>query len=645
MEKLQLVYTQFPDAQHVQGKVISSTLENFAKQARIQYKDKKQQPLLVPDHLEGDSRANNSSSLLALSIFLDIDKATLSMREASAALDKYAVAYVSYLTFSWKVNEEKYRIALPLSHPIELHERLQLQARIAEVVPGISPETFQHKRGYFLGRNCTKNVPLPVVAIGAPADLIQWPAATRPMPHALNKFQSKLKDNPFSLAQTRIAERGRKLKDGEGRWECVEYAATRMAARNYEEDKAYAWLGDLIARYFDATDVTPENRKQWESRVAHWLEKDLHKRSLKPSRIIPEKLSERKMPEGLPSSFSLEELIGMKLPETHWIIKNLLPPGLALLAGPPKLGKSQLALSMALDVATGKPVLGRFTSNRSAVLYYDLESGHHLLKERIMPLMVAKRLTIKDIKGQFEISLVLDAGADALKQIRRDLADNSAVKLIIVDIFARIRDNTESRRSAYQLDYEAMSGFQDICLEHSDLCILLVHHTNKRAMGNTDHWQDRISGTAGLAGGTHTNFVLDRISKQGLTPEEYEVLKNYAAFYAAGKRVKELDLVLEHAPDGSGEWLISDFKAYEVVQSGVQRSIVEVLRSDHARLWSSSEVSAVLGKSANTVKEIMRRMANKGEILSPTGKGYTLPESAKVEKTRKPPVGRPARRF
>ena len=640
MAELTLVYTRFAGTHSVQGEVIYSTLAELASQAVIKYKDKRAQPLLVPDYLENDSRAHNASSLLALSIFLDIDKPVLSYKEVSAVLRKYGAAFVAYPTFSWKADEEKYRIALPLSRPIELYERLQLQTRIAEVIPGISLETFQHKRGYFIGRNCTKDVPAPITHLGQPADIVAWPQTARPVPRPLTAVQSRLMDNPFSLAQERVAHYNRKLKDGEGRWECVEYAATRMAARGYPDDKAYTWLGDLIARYFDNSDVTPANRKQWESRVAYWLSKDLRKRT---ERLKPD-IEERKMPEGLPSTFSLEELIDMKLPDTKWIVEDLLPPGLALLAGPPKLGKSQLALSMALDVASGKPVLGRYASHKSTVLYYDLESGHHLLKERIVPLMRAKSLTVKDIKGCFGVSLVLDSGADAFKQIRIDIKDNPEVKLIIVDIFAKIRDAAESRRSAYQLDYEAMSGFQDICLEHPELCILLVHHTNKRANANTDHWQDRISGTAGLAGGTHTNFVLDRISKQGLQPDEYELLKNFAVFFAAGKRVKEIDLVLEKAPNGLGEWLISDLKAYEVTQTSSQKAIMDTLRSDPARLWSSTEVAAVLGKSSNTMKEIMRRMASRGEIVSPTGKGYTLPSLATTEKTRKPRTGRPAGR-
>ena len=43
------------------------------------------------------------------------------------------------------------------------------------------------------------------------------------------------------------------------------------------------------------------------------------------------------------------------LPEPTWNISGLLPTGLALLAGAPKVGKSWLVLAFALAMATGAP--------------------------------------------------------------------------------------------------------------------------------------------------------------------------------------------------------------------------------------------------------------------------------------------------
>jgi RecA-family ATPase len=46
-------------------------------------------------------------------------------------------------------------------------------------------------------------------------------------------------------------------------------------------------------------------------------------------------------------------LLARQLPPIQWAIPEILPEGLTLLAGKPKLGKSWLALAMALAVASG----------------------------------------------------------------------------------------------------------------------------------------------------------------------------------------------------------------------------------------------------------------------------------------------------
>ena len=47
------------------------------------------------------------------------------------------------------------------------------------------------------------------------------------------------------------------------------------------------------------------------------------------------------------------DLIGRQFNEPNWVIEGVLPEGLALLAGKPKVGKSWLALQMAMGVACG----------------------------------------------------------------------------------------------------------------------------------------------------------------------------------------------------------------------------------------------------------------------------------------------------
>ncbi|MCH8167158.1 MAG: AAA family ATPase [Proteobacteria bacterium] len=63
--------------------------------------------------------------------------------------------------------------------------------------------------------------------------------------------------------------------------------------------------------------------------------------------------------ESLSGTFNAADLQGMKFPPINWVVPDILPEGLTIFAGKPKVGKSWLALDMALAVAGGGSVLGR----------------------------------------------------------------------------------------------------------------------------------------------------------------------------------------------------------------------------------------------------------------------------------------------
>ena len=81
-------------------------------------------------------------------------------------------------------------------------------------------------------------------------------------------------------------------------------------------------------------------------------------------------------------SISAEELMGMRFKRKHWLIENLLGPGLYLLAGPSKIGKSWMVLYMADRISRGEPVWD-MRSTRSEVLYISLEDTPERLQKRL----------------------------------------------------------------------------------------------------------------------------------------------------------------------------------------------------------------------------------------------------------------------
>ena len=71
-----------------------------------------------------------------------------------------------------------------------------------------------------------------------------------------------------------------------------------------------------------------------------------------------------------------------QLKANPYIVEHLLYPGLYILAGAPKIGKSWLALDLCLSVAEGEPFL-KHETHRGQVLYLALEDSLLRLQNRL----------------------------------------------------------------------------------------------------------------------------------------------------------------------------------------------------------------------------------------------------------------------
>ena len=77
-----------------------------------------------------------------------------------------------------------------------------------------------------------------------------------------------------------------------------------------------------------------------------------------------------------PSVMTASELMTLEIPEVKWVIPKLLPAGLALLAGPPKVGKSYLQLKLSKGIINGG----------GKVFYFAGEDSYYLLQTRLQQL-------------------------------------------------------------------------------------------------------------------------------------------------------------------------------------------------------------------------------------------------------------------
>lgn len=82
------------------------------------------------------------------------------------------------------------------------------------------------------------------------------------------------------------------------------------------------------------------------------------------------------------SPLPLDALLAGARSQPEWVIPEILPVGVMLLLGHYKVGKSVLALGLALAVSEGKPFLDVFSVEQGDVLYLSLEDSQKTFYER-----------------------------------------------------------------------------------------------------------------------------------------------------------------------------------------------------------------------------------------------------------------------
>ena len=178
-----------------------------------------------------------------------------------------------------------------------------------------------------------------------------------------------------------------------------------------------------------------------------------------------------------------------------FVVDDLLPQGLHLLAGAPKIGKSWLALWLCLCAAQGKP-LWTFATRPCEVLYLCLEDSFQRIQSRLFEIT-------EDAPANVHFSTNSDTlGKGLEEQLCAFLSEHPDTVLIIIDTLQMIRgagyDNT------YANDYRDLSTLKRIADAHG-IAILLIHHLRKEL---ADDVFSRISGTTAISGAVDSSFTL-----------------------------------------------------------------------------------------------------------------------------------------
>ena len=169
----------------------------------------------------------------------------------------------------------------------------------------------------------------------------------------------------------------------------------------------------------------------------------------------------------------IEKTLGVEVP---WIVDGLIPEGdLVLLLGAPKQGKTLLAESLALSVASGRPFAGQFEVRKGGVLLILEEDRREEVRSRLEKLAAADGLDLTQLPIRLLVRkgwrLDQDVGVDWLKtEIKR-----YSIVLTVVDCLSGVHRLHENDRDEMG---PLLRSLQPV-LDKLHCAILFTHHVTK----------------------------------------------------------------------------------------------------------------------------------------------------------------------
>lgn len=358
------------------------------------------------------------------------------------------------------------------------------------------------------------------------------------------------------------------------------------------------------------------------ARIAHdYAQKEAGVRVQIVNDLAEEK--QRQQLAGLPEPYEAPDLETMEFPPVKWAVPEMLPEGLALLAGASKLGKSWMALGLAIAIALGGIALEQIPCEDGDALYVALEDPRRRMKSRLRDLMgeepFPRRLSIIDMSSRMP---QMDQGG--MQVLDLWLGRHPEARLVVIDTWQRFRGRIAGRRNgnAYEEDVAAAAPLQELAGKHC-VCILLIHHVRK-AFQPGDDWMDRISGSAGLGATADTSLGLFR--SRGIEGQKDALLRR------TGREVIEGDLRAEF--DGL-RWRITG-TADEPDLSPTAPRFQRLLEHMEKRPWEKygvKEVQFSLGIATYDGARMLLNEAKDAGLILKVGRGeYRLPDAKTILK-------------
>ena len=293
------------------------------------------------------------------------------------------------------------------------------------------------------------------------------------------------------------------------------------------------------------------------------------------------------------AALTAEEFVAANLPARKLLVSPWLPVGgSAMIHGKAGVGKTQLALSVAVAVAAGQPFLGWCVPNPASVLYLDGEMNPSDMQHR---LAARYSLESSDPNGRLRIFSSLMQARDQEPFNLANTDHQAEIQPLVNDTSLVIVDNISClTMTAGASENDAESWQPMHCwmmrLRTRNIAVIFVHHAGKTGdQRGTSRRKDQLDTVIKLTS-------MSRASSQGGCNVKIEFEKNRGVY---GRDAEPFQAEMTSLPTGKIAWSRSEI--------GRTKKILD-LKSQGK---SHSEIAKQLGIDKSTVSRHLKAQRSK----------------------------------
>lgn len=209
----------------------------------------------------------------------------------------------------------------------------------------------------------------------------------------------------------------------------------------------------------------------------------------------------------------------------NWILPGIIPEGgCGLIVAAPKVGKTRIAMEMALGLAAGDRPLGINSRKPQPVGFFSLEDGEYLFAERLAASMRGPRARYhwdghivpqgKQLRWEPPQALSLlthfssvDLTTPEDQQRLLETIQKHELRLVVIDTLSMAigKANVSDQKEMYAV----LKPLKEIA-QATGCAVMLIHHTRKRQFEKGETVQESILGATALHG--WSDFILSLAS-------------------------------------------------------------------------------------------------------------------------------------